>query len=392
MKQTIMLFFTFSLTLFGMSYAKFKEHTLKYSKVLQSQKLSLQVTQEENNILLRTPNPTLSLEASRFNENNIGNNSFGYSVSATQSIRTNSYMSGIKEKTYASTLLSKAYITDGKAKYLKTLESLYTSYVYQNKMLILLQKEYELSKEVTNMVKVRFLKGSDNKVSYLQAKTETLTLKTLMYTTKEQINELYFQLLSIAGFRKKISLEKRFIYSISSKTKKTSKLSPKQKIGKAKVEIYKSDLSMNRSSFQNYDLYTGIEKEPEQSILRFGINIPISIHHDKSQERMLAKLQKQQTKLDNEQLSLNIYSQKQMLKESIRELSDQYYALKSLQKEQQELASLLQEGYQIAKGSLFEMMLAKNKLIQTKKALLQTQKIINNKKIELIFLQGGYND
>jgi len=259
-------------------------------------------------------------------------------------------------------------------------------------MLILLQKEYELSKEVTNMVKVRFLKGSDNKVSYLQAKTETLTLKTLMYTTKEQINELYFQLLSIAGFRKKISLEKRFIYSISSKTKKTSKLSPKQKIGKAKVEIYKSDLSMNRSSFQNYDLYTGIEKEPEQSILRFGINIPISIHHDKSQERMLAKLQKQQTKLDNEQLSLNIYSQKQMLKESIRELSDQYYALKSLQKEQQELTSLLQEGYQIAKGSLFEMMLAKNKLIQTKKALLQTQKIINNKKIELIFLQGGYND
>jgi len=81
-----------------------------------------------------------------------------------------------------------------------------------------------------------------------------------------------------------------------------------------------------------------------------------------------------------------------MLKASIRELSAQYNALKTLQKEQQELTSLLQEGYKIAKGSLFEMMSAKDKLIQTRKALLQTQKIMNDQKIELRFLQGDYND
>ena len=377
MTRIIMLFFTFSLTLFGMSYAKFKEHTLKHSKVLQSQKLSLQVTQQENNILLRTANPTLNLETSRFNEN-IGNNSFGYSISASQTIRTGSYMNGIKDKTYASTLFRKAYVTQGKAGYLKSLEGLYTSYVYQNKMLALLQQEYKLSNKVTNMVKVRFQNGSDNKVSYLQAKTETLALKTQMYTTKQQVNTLYYQLLSIAGLRKKISLEKKFIYSVSSKTKNTSRLSPEQQIIQAREKLYQSDLSMNQSSFQSYDLYTGIEKEPDQSILRFGINIPLSIHNDRSEERMLAKLQSQQIKLDSEQLSLNVHSQKQMLKVSIKELSAQYNALKTLQKEQQELTSLLQEGYKIAKGSLFEMMSAKNKLIQTRKALLQTQKIIND--------------
>ena len=38
------------------------------------------------------------------------------------------------------------------------------------------------------------------------------------------------------------------------------------------------------------------------------------------------------------------------------------------------------------------MMSAKDKLIQTRKALLQTQKTINDQKIELRFLQGNYND
>ena len=391
MTKILMLFFTFSLTLFGMSYAKFKEHTLKHSKVLQSQKLSLQVTQQENNILLRTANPTLNLEASRFDED-IGNNSFGYSVSASQSIRTGSYMNGVQDKTYASTLLRKAFVTQGKAGYIKALEGLYTDYVYQNKMLSLLQQEYKLSDKVTNMVKERYQNGSDNKVSYLQAKTETLALKTQMYTIKQQVSTRYYQLLAVAGFRKKVSLEKRFIYTVSSKTKSSSKLSPRQQILHAKEKLYQSDLSMNQSSFQNYDVYAGMEKEPDQSILRLGVNIPLSIHNDRSEERMLAKLQGQQTKLDSEQLSLNVYSQKQMLKASIRELSAQYNALKMLQKEQHELTSLLQEGYKIAQGSLFEMMSAKNKLIQTKKALIQTQKIINDQKIELRFLQGDYND
>jgi hypothetical protein len=107
---------------------------------------------------------------------------------------------------------------------------------------------------------------------------------------------------------------------------------------------------------------------------------------------MLAKLKGQQTQLEQEQLSLNVHSQKQMFKASIRELSMQYGALKMLQKDQKSLTALLQEGYKIAKGSLFQLMTTKNRLIQTGKSLLQTQKMINDQKIELRFLQGDYND
>jgi len=377
--------------LFGMSYEQFKRHTLKNSKILKSQTLSLQSTQQENNILLRTSNPILNLEASRFDEKLI-NNSFGYVVSASQTIRTPGYMDGLQSKAKASSLLSQAFVTQGRAGYVKTLEEFYTQYVFQNKMYALMKQEYSLSQRVTQMVKERYINGSENRVAYLQAKTETLTLKTQMYTTKQQQHTLYYQLLAIAGLRSNISLEKRFIYSVSSKTKNSSKLSPQQEILKAKEKVFQSDQRMNQGAFRNYDLYAGMEKEPEQSILRFGLNIPLAIHNDRSEERMLAKLKMQQTQLDNEQLSVATYSQKKMIKASIHELSSQYYALRSLQKEQQELSDLLQEGYKIAKGSLFQPMTAKNKLIQTRKALLQTHKMINEQKITLRFLQGDYND
>lgn len=245
---------------------------------------------------------------------------------------------------------------------------------------------------MTHIVKEGYQSGSENRAAYLQAKTETITLKTQIYTTKQQRSTLYYQLLAIAGLSKKISLDKRFIYSVSSKTKTVSRLSPKQEILKAKEKLYQSDYTMNQSALRNFDLYAGISKEPDQSILRVGLNIPLTINNDRSEERMLAKLKMQQTQLDAEQLSINVRSQKQMIKAAISELSQQYHALKTLQKEQQELTTLLQEGYKIATGSLFQLMSAKNKLIQTRKALLQTQKMINDQKIALRFLQGDYND
>jgi len=202
MKKTGLLFLLSTYIVFAMSYEKFKEYTLKHSKVLKSQTLSLQTTEQENNILLRTKNPTLDLEASRFDQE-FSSYRYGYSISASQTVRTGNYMDGLKDKAYASTLLRKAFVTQGKAGYIKTLERLYTEYVYQNKLLFLLKQEYRLSNSITNMVKERYKIGSENKVAYLQAKTETLALKTQRYTTKQQISTLYYQLLAIAGFREK---------------------------------------------------------------------------------------------------------------------------------------------------------------------------------------------
>lgn len=391
MKQLALLFILLSLNLYAMSYVQFKAHTLKHSKILQAQELSLQMTRQKNKILLRSSNPSLNLEVSSYNKK-AGGESFGYAAGISQTIRTENYRDGLQEKARATMLLSKAFVTQGKAGYIKTLEILYTHYVYQSKMLTLIQQEYRLSKRISAIVKERYKSGSENRVAFLRARTEALTLKTQTYAIRQQLNELYSQLLAIAGLTKKVPLEKKFIYSVSPETRNSTQLSPQQLLLQAKKKLYRSDHSINRSTFRNFDLVAGIEEEPDQSILRIGVNIPLSINNDRTEERMLAKLKMMQTMLDNEQLSIEIESQKRMLKDSIRELSQQYLVLRTLQKEQQELAALLQEGYKISKGSLFELMRAKNKLIQTKKTLLQTEKMINDQKIELHFLQGNYNE
>ncbi len=380
-----------SLTAYGMSYEKFKKYTQKNAKVLQSQVLSLQTTQEKNKILLRAQNPIFGLEASHFNPQGT-DSSFQYSGTISQTIRTGNYYSGLEEKADANTLLQQAYVLDGKAGYIRTLEKFYTEYVYKSKFLSLLQEEYKLSNKVTKIVKDRYKSGSENRVAYLQAKTNTLSLKTEIFTTKQEMNALYYQLLAIAGLTKKVHLEKQFIYSSSSQIQTSSHINPKQQILKAREKLLESQIHINESNIESYDLYSSIEDEPDQSIFRVGISISLPIFNDKSEEKMLAKLQKEQLTLDSEQLEIDIFTQKERLKSSIKELDNQYQALKTLKKEQQLLNDLLQEGYKISQGSIFIMMNAKNRLIQTQKSLLQTQKNINNKKIDLRFIQGQYND
>ena len=391
MQKLILILTVCSLPLWSMNYKQFKDHTLKHSPMLQSQKLETGKTNVTNAIELRAANPVMTLEGSRYDQSN-GPTDYEYAVGVSQTVRTPWYMDGIKAKTKASTLLSQALQTRGRAGYIKTLENLYTEYVFQSRLLTLLEQEYTLSKRVTQMVKERYRNGSENKVAYLQARTQTLTLKTELYTVRQQRNSLYYQLLAAAGFETKVSLEKRFIYSVSATTGQSSRLSPQQQILKAKEKRYQSELRMYESGFRRFDLYSSLEREPDQSVIRVGVNIPLSVNNDHSEERMLAKLQMQQTALEQKQLEISLKSRKAMLKSAIRELSAQYHALQSLQKEQETLVALLEEGYRIAKGSLFELMTEKSRLIQTRKALLQTQKMINTQKIELHFLQGDYND
>ena len=391
MKKIIMIFLGFSLMAFGMSYTKFKKHTEKYAKTLQSQALNVAKTEQENRRVLRTPNPSLELELGRYDPK-FSDVAYGYSMGASQTIRTNGYFNALENKAEAKTLLARAYVLEGKAKYMQTLDRLYTEYVYQSKMLQLLSQEIKLSQKMRGIAKERYLSGSETKVTYLQAKTQTLRLKTEVHTTKQAINRLYYKLLAMGGYSKKVSLSKKFLYSVSSNTKKSRRQTSQEKILLAKEKLYASELQMHENRFSSYNINAGLEKEPDQSILRLGISIPLPLRHNKEEEKALSRLKMQQLKLDRGQLTLNIKSQKQSYKSAISELSQQYQALRVLKKEQQSLSNLLTEGYKMAQGSLFELMLTKNRLIQTKKSLLQTQKEINNQKIELHYLQGGYND
>jgi len=391
MNKITFVFLGLSITAFGMSYTQFKAHTLKHAKVLQSQAVNISKTQAKNALTLRTPNPTLSVEIGRYDPA-FQSEAYSYSVSASQKVRTSSYLDALKSSANAQSTLSQLLVTQGKATYIQTLETLYTNYVYQSKMLTLLQEEIKLSKKMTSIAKERYKSGSETKVTYLQAKTQSLSLKIERHSIKVQRDSHYYKLLAMAGYTKKVFLNKQFIYAVHSQGRYKNSLNIQEQILEAKNRLYTSELAIKSETFKSYELTAGFEKEPEQSILRVGISLPLPLQHNRAEEKTLAKLKMQQLILDKEQLLLSNHNNKKMLKSAINERTQQYQALKLVKKEQQSLTNLLTEGYQIAQGSLFELMLSKNRLIQTKKQLLQTQKEINMQNIALCYLQGAYND
>jgi outer membrane protein TolC len=391
MYKTTFVFLGLSFSAFGMSYTQFKAHTLKHAKTLQSQVLEVAKTKAQNAINLRTPNPTLALEVGRYDPE-FQSQSYGYSIEASQTIRTSGYLETLKKSADAQSTLSELRADKSRAQYIKTLEQYYTAYVYQSKLLNLLKEEIKLSKKMTHIAKERYTNGSESKVTYLQAKTQSLSLRTQLHSIKIQRDTLYATLLSMGGYTQKISLEKSFIYRMDSHFIGRTHTHIQKQILQATNKLYTSELAQKSETFTSYNIIAGIEKEPEQSILRIGVSMALPLHHNKEEEKTLARLKMQQLSLDEEQLLLNISTKTQNLKSTIRERKEQYKALKVLKREQQSLSHLLTQGYEIAQGSLFELMQSKNRLIQTKKQLLQTQKESNMQTIELRYLQGGYHD
>ena len=391
MLKTILVFLILTLSLFGMSYQNLKKHAQKHAKVLQNQALLIASTKKQNEILLRTKNPSLSLETSRF-QPDIGSAKFGYAITASQIVRTGGYFNAQKDIANASLALQKAQIIDSKSIYLKNLDLLYTNYVYQEKMFTLMKEEFKLSLKITNMIKQRYLNGSQTKVDYLQARTTTFSLKSQISLEKQKKNRLYYQLLSSAGISKAVSLNKNFIFNTTSKRYISKKANSKKRVLLAKQKVLQNTIKLQEHTFKSYEIYGGLEQEPSDTILRVGVSIDLPIFNQNKEERQLTKLKLQQLSLETKQLDLDIELNIQRLKQSLRTLQEQYQALISLKKEQKQLYNILKEGYNISNGSIFMLMHAKNRLIQTQKSILNTQKLLNAQQIELNFIQGAYND
>ena len=288
--------------------------------------------------------------------------------------------------------LSQAYVVKNRAKLILEIEVLYTNLVYLNQLQQLLIKDLKISKRVSNIAKERYESGAESRVKYLQSKSEYISTKSRLISLKREIDIIYYEMMSLASIDIDIELEKKFIYSIGSKNDIGKNQSPLGEILLAKEQLLANNISLHSQSINRYSLFTELEKEPDQSVVRVGIEIELPIFNQKSQERALATIHKQQAQIDREQLQLSQRIQKKSIVSSISQLSKEYQTLNLLAKEQGEILELLEEGYRISKGSLLELMIAKQKVLETKKRVLERQKEFNLKKIELNYLQGKYND
>ena len=391
MYRIITILLSSTIMLSAMSYEQFKKRVISNSKILQRSNISLKATNIEGDILMRSENPTVEMELSRFNPD-VGDSQQGYRASYSQSIRRDSYYNSLLDSRLSKERLSLAYVVKNRAKLILDIEVLYTNLVYLNQLQQLLIKDLKISKRVSNIAKERYESGAESRVKYLQSKSEYISTKSRLISLKREIGIIYYEMMSLASIDRDIELEKKFIYSIGSKNDIGINQSPLGEILLAKEQLLANNISLHSQSINRYSLFTELEKEPDQSVVRVGIEIELPIFNQKSQERALATIHKQQAQIDREQLQLSQRIQKKSIVSSISQLSKEYQTLNLLAKEQGEILELLEEGYRISKGSLLELMIAKQKVLETKKRVLERQKEFNLKKIELNYLQGKYND
>jgi len=143
------------------------------------------------------------------------------------------------------------------------------------------------------------------------------------------------------------------------------------------------------------DLYGEFESEPDQSIARVGVDIPLAIFNTKSQERTIAKLQAKKSELISENINTTLSMKLKELSRSIESLSGLsglQLSTSELYKSQKELLLMYEDAYKIASIDLIELQVIKNQMIKTKEDAIEIELSKEQNIIQHNFLTGEYNE
>jgi len=140
------------------------------------------------------------------------------------------------------------------------------------------------------------------------------------------------------------------------------------------------------------NLFAEFESEPQQDITRVGLSFPLAVFNNKSQEKRIASLQasRSQLRIDNETKRLNIELKR--LNNERKSLQKLIVKNENILTSEVELLDMFQNAYKIANINLLQLQDIKNKVIMTKKSLIQIKTALNQNAIHSNYNQGHYND
>ncbi|SFV53746.1 Heavy metal RND efflux outer membrane protein, CzcC family [hydrothermal vent metagenome] len=371
------------------SFEQFLAESLQKSPLLKSNALSLKQADQKANLTTRYKNPTLSLEASNFSPD-IGDSAIGYRAAISQPIRLwgiSSSREGLaqaqKEQTQASVKLSRA-------NFVLQLSSLYAEYKRSILAQQLAQEELLIAQNIANISKERYESGTIARVRSIEASLDVQRVKNSLAQTAVAKTTAYYRLMGFRGLNEEIEVDASYVFTLSSSI--DSSANAQIEFSRATLKSASANAALNANKLEWINLVGEFEQEPNQSIVRVGVDIPLVIFNTKSQEKRIAKLQVSKAEFMTENLS-------QQLKFKLLELNNAVLTLQEVEKtsqelltSQRELLAMYEEGYKIASIDLIELQTIKNQLIQTKANLLNITLLQELNIIEHNFLTGTYND
>ena len=371
------------------SFDEFLQEAVKNSPYLESAALAVKQTKEQGDTLTRYQNPTLGLSVASFTPES-GSNDVGYSINYSQPLRLWGVQKNNKALVRANINNTTSSYIQKKASFIRDISLLFTKYSNSKMLLSLADEELVIAKKIYDISLAQFQNGRISKGVKLQAQVDYEISENSINSISLTSMNSYYALLKFAGITKELELEDSYNFKITSKENKIN--NPNIELLKTEKQQALKEAKVNSKSVKWIDIYAEVESESEQSIVRAGLNLPLTLWSDKSQEKTIATLQANRSELliQNETNRLNIELTR--LKKERKSLLKLIKSNEKILKTELTLLSIYEDGYRIANINLLQLQDIKNKVIETKRALILLQTALNINAIYTNYNQGNYND
>lgn len=371
------------------SFDIFLQKAIDRSAYLYALSLEIKESEIEADISLKYENPTLELTHSSFKPtNNKADN--GYILNLSQPVRLWGIKDDKKALNSASIKTKSASFIQKKAEFIRNISLKYTIYCEQKRVLELAKEEIAIAKKIYEISALRFQNGAISKGVELQALLDyekSQNLKNFAY-----INTIssYYELLSTADTQEETEIDDNYIFTL--KGVAYEKTNPSIELLRAEKEKALMEAKVNSHIIEKVDVFTEFESEPEQDIFRFGLNIPLAVFNDNKEKSKLSTLRASEFEsLSNSEKNITNMELKKLYKERDALLELKTSCTRTLQTEV-ELLAMYEEGYKISNINLIELQGIKNKMLQSKRALIEIETALNKNAINTNYIKGVYNE
>lgn len=371
------------------SFDEFLQKAIDNSPYLQSAALAVKQTKEQGDTLTRYENPTLGLSVASFTPES-GSNDIGYSINYLQPLRLWGVQKNNEALVSANIDNATSSYTQKRASFVRDLSLLFTEYSKSKMLLSLADEEFLIAKKIYDISLAQFQNGRISKGVKLQAQIDYEISKNAKDSISLASMNSYYALLKFAGVTKEQDIESNYNFKIHS---------IQNSINNPEIELLKTEklqalkeIKVNSKNVKWIDLYAEAESESDQSIIRAGVNLPLTLWSNNSQEKAIASLQANRSELliQNETNYLNMELNR--LQKERNTLLKLIKSSEKIIKTELILLSIYEDGYKIANINLLQLQDIKNKVIKTKRALILLKTALNQNAIYTNYNQGNYND
>lgn len=364
------------------NFETFLVRAVENSAYIQSSHLSIEQSRLEGKIIKRYENPKVELEASSFESEN------GYRVAIAQPIRL--WEVSVDREHFATSkeTNAKANVSAMHAQFVKEMSLLYVEYSQKQKLLDLANEELNIAQKINEISNQRFLSGSLSKALMLQADVDYATAQSNVLEHEREHSLSHYDLLAFAGVTEELQIEPNYQFRLINDEKEN----PDIALLESENAMLISESKLNTYAIESIEVFGEYEKEGNQNIYRAGVSIALPFFNDKSEEKSILSLQERRSALALKAYKNRLQTKTATLKKELDTLNILLQKRQSNLKNEEELMKMYNDAYAIATINILELYEIKNRVLSTKREVINLQAQIDRATIEYNYTQGNYNE